>query len=906
MNESFLPPNSPGSISLLLEKMRDLDERIGRVEAHLQLESTPKAAEAELPSLFAPAVSRPLLPMLPGMAESAPFEGEKDATAPVAPSFSSEAEPSAPLFSLGEWENLIGGKWALWVGSLCLFLAMASFLAYTWRSLPPAPPWAKVAMGLASGLSLVVAGGFLRARTQRYFSEGISGAGLSLCYLSLWAGGQYFSVLSASQSFLGMALLTALGVVLAVRYDALSLSVLSTLGGFLTPILLQSRGGSGQAVPFLAYVAFLDAGILATSLRKRWNGLVWLSFSGTVLLIGGWALRADLNALRGPFFLFLSLYFGLFLGAASFYSLFHQEETTPQDLLLLFAATSLYALAGYGLLSPVTGDFPGAFPLALAGFFGLMNVLVTRLAPRNLSLRYSAGGLALLGATVAVPLQFHHSALTIAWVTEAAILLFLSGRLGSPLLRRTGQIVWLVTAIPLLADLSAPTVATSGFFSLSALPLTVCVSVSAFIAWNARRVSDAAAGDAAERDELEGSYAVFSVWGGAWLLCQEITRFFELHHAPKSSDWGAHADFAIAGAVGLYALLVLSLGLKWRHETARLCALALATVAAMGVVATALLSPLPMAVPLWNSRAAAFLVVGGVLAMLARILHGENEALTSFEKQNAPVWTAGTAAFLLIGASLEVYFGFPSARIVWGFEPGVATFFGLSMLWSLAATLLLFLGCRWRQQLLRALASGVGSCALIALLGDSLASGSVGLPLLNGRFAAFAVALVSLNLSAHWLRRNPDELNENERQLPNILRFLALGILLWSLTQESYALSHYWQAILGSNWQRWAQMLVSLVWSLFGALLLLSGIYRRQQGLRLAALGLLFATVIKVFLFDLGFLNDSSRVFSLGGLGLSLIFISWLYSRFGAEKVAAPEHPQAEEVAVSDEADNAL
>ncbi len=35
---------------------------------------------------------------------------------------------------LGDWENLIGGKWALWVGLLSLFLAVAYFLAYTWKS----------------------------------------------------------------------------------------------------------------------------------------------------------------------------------------------------------------------------------------------------------------------------------------------------------------------------------------------------------------------------------------------------------------------------------------------------------------------------------------------------------------------------------------------------------------------------------------------------------------------------------------------------------------------------------------------------------------------------------------------------------------------------------------------------
>ena len=932
MNESSLTSDSPLSTSLLLKKMRDLDERVSRVEAHLQLVPAAKFVDpiakpveaAPSTSLFASGVARPISPTSPGPTGSPTPDREKldrkkdeptppisalpisalpisalpislppSATVPITPPTSPDvaarvspeiARPVAaspePAFSLGEWENLIGGKWALWVGSLCLFLAMASFLAYTWRSLPPAPPWAKVAMGLGSGLALLVAGGWLRTRTQRYFSEGISGAGLSICYLSLWAGGQYFSVLSHTQSFLGMAILTGIGVALAVRTDALILSVLSTLGGFLTPILLQSGGGSGHATPFLTYVALLDAGILATSLYKRWRGLVWLSFAGTILLVGGWAPNANLAAVRGPFFLFLSLYFLMFLGASSFYGLIRDEETAPQDLVLLFAATSLYALAGYGLLYPISGSFPGAFPIALAAFFGLMNVLVIRLAPRNFALRYSAGGLALLGLTVAAPLQLHQAALTIGWVMEAAVLLFLGGRLNSPLLRRAGQSVWVLTAIPLLSDLSAPATAHPGFFSAAALPLAVCVAVSAFIAWNARKRAETAA----ERDELEASYAVFSTLGGAWLLGQEIFRFFQWHHAPKSSDWTANAYFAVAGAVAIYALLIYLLGLKWRHETTRFCTIVLGIGSAMGAVWTAFSLPLAIGVPLWNARAAAFLVTGGVLALLSRLMHGESDALSAFEKQNAPGWITGTAFFGIVAASLELYFDWPASRIFWGFERDTARFFALSMLWSIAATLLLYLGCRWRQLPLRALALLVGGLSGMALLGNSLLCESVGLPWLNGRFVAFAVALAALILSANILRRNQSELHESEQQLPTIFRFLALGILLWSLTQESYALSHYAQAMLGTNWQRWGQMLVSLVWSLFGALLLLCGIGRRQQSLRLAALGLLFATVVKVFLFDLGFLNGPSRALSLGGLGLSLVFISWLYSRFGTEK----------------------
>ena len=86
--------------------------------------------------------------------------------------------------------------------------------------------------------------------------------------------------------------------------------------------------------------------------------------------------------------------------------------------------------------------------------------------------------------------------------------------------------------------------------------------------------------------------------------------------------------------------------------------------------------------------------------------------------------------------------------------------------------------------------------------------------------------------------------------------------------------------MLGGHWGRWAQMTISVAWSVYGASLLVGGINRNFQPLRLVALGVLTATIVKVFLFDLGFLDGVLRMFSLAGLGVALIFISWLYGRY--------------------------
>jgi hypothetical protein len=48
------------------------------------------------------------------------------------------------------------------------------------------------------------------------------------------------------------------------------------------------------------------------------------------------------------------------MGAACFYSLIRKEQTAKQDLLLLFADSFVYAVAGYAILGDVLGDYPGA------------------------------------------------------------------------------------------------------------------------------------------------------------------------------------------------------------------------------------------------------------------------------------------------------------------------------------------------------------------------------------------------------------------------------------------------------------------------------------------------------------------------------------------------------------------
>ena len=86
----------------------------------------------------------------------------------------------------------------------------------------------------------------------------------------------------------------------------------------------------------------------------------------------------------------------------------------------------------------------------------------------------------------------------------------------------------------------------------------------------------------------------------------------------------------------------------------------------------------------------------------------------------------------------------------------------------------------------------------------------------------------------------------------------------------------------------------SIVWAVYALGLLAAGLLRRTKGLRYASLALLLLTCLKVFLYDLGNLDDLYRVASLVGLALTLIVISLVYKRFvfnDAPQAPAPQDP---------------
>ncbi len=207
-------------------------------------------------------------------------------------------------------------------------------------------------------------------------------------------------------------------------------------------------------------------------------------------------------------------------------------------------------------------------------------------------------------------------------------------------------------------------------------------------------------------------------------------------------------------------------------------------------------------------------------------------------------------------------------------------------LWNLEAMLLVALGLWYGSRLLYGLGLGLWLLASLHTLVALSEEPSLKRVVFNER----GIALLSwtLGLMVNALIARMHALREPQSALDMLLPrvgvavMAGLGALAGAVglaTMETY----YYFEIIGQPDSPLAPMLVSLEWTLLGVLLLVGGVLHSSRGLRLLGLATLTITAFKLFLFDLAFLPMPYRTFTFAGLGITLLIVSWLYSRYGTD-----------------------
>jgi uncharacterized membrane protein len=335
-------------------------------------------------------------------------------------------------------EDKIGKVWFNRIGILALLIGVSYFIKYAFDSgwIGPA---GRIAVGLVAGIGLVLWSERFRNKGFTAFSYSLKAVGIGTLYLSLWGAFQLYHLIPSAAAFVAMVAVTASTIVLALTQDAEILASFALIGGFSTPILLST--GENHEVVLFSYVALLDLAVLAIIKFKPWYRLLIASFIGTLILYMGWGASYYTDAQRGLTVFYVVLFAAIFAVSPLLVPLDKSRwrsgfSITFMLLPLANAAALFLALFGMYNNERVTLTW---YALALAAIYLALSGQFKRRAGsdpevvRVINLLHVA--IAIAFVTIAIPLKLSTHWITIGWMLESAVLLFIGVRTRTEFLR---------------------------------------------------------------------------------------------------------------------------------------------------------------------------------------------------------------------------------------------------------------------------------------------------------------------------------------------------------------------------------------------------------------------------------------------------------------------------------------
>lgn len=939
-----------------------------------QPEPVQPVAEPAAPAAAAP-IEEPIEPI--DVAASAPVSTEPAAAEPSPepewqPAAEAEPQPewaaytapapaaTAPRRSIA-WEQFLGIRGAAILGGIVLALAALLFVRYAIESgwLTPA---LRIAMGAATGFACLGLAFRLRAKDYDVTANALSGAGIVALYASVWAAHTLYDFVSTTLAFGLMILVTVLCAALAWLHQSQVTAALGLVGGFLTPLLINS--GQDRPIGLFGYLLLLNVGMLALGQTRRWPWLTpagllftlfyetawlgWEMHSGTAwiglvavglfgLLFLGASTRgtnakspggilSQIGATLTPFG--LAMYFasrtdlniglvplGLMLSVLAIATCVLAKQSTFRALPAGAAGGALAVLSVWAFTHPVGGVdgwlVPG-FAVLLAGIFAVFATqdedgVVTGLP---------AALLAELGFLLAITLVAARSSVDSFWPWLAGFALLTAlayrtaslpgagwARLAAGALSAFGLAVYIVA--------QAEEEAFPG-----TLVVAACAIVFAGALWAVARFVLAAPQQSSAYRGAHAFALIFSVgllpYSGGWLFSTAELLLLGIAIA----GFG----FLSAGGLGFAALtLVWAIGhgihgthLTFSGATAADQSMAFALMAAFAAAVTfwplivsrrllgdrfshaaAAMAPLLWFIPLvqlFDKIVAADIngVIPALLALLAYLALQYARGLdwpTPEHRRHCLIWFAVACVLL---AALAIPVQFENEWITIG--------------WALQGLALLILWLRVDHPGLKY--AGLALLAFVSI--RLLANPEVfyyhdtgGWPIVNWLLYTYLVPAAALIASAYVLHRvEAPRARPAERWLYGsgrawgAIACAAAGILVtfwWANLSIDHAYSAGAELSISFDRMPARDLTRSVAWAAFAVCLLVAGIRRSSSALRWASLAGLVLTIAKVFLYDLGELEDLYRVASLVGLAISLLGVSVVYQKFVFARPSAEE-----------------
>lgn len=819
-------------------------------------------------------------PAMPPVAERAPEAALVTPPAPQAPRPPVQdmpitappptaAKPSAPpkVAAHRTLERQFGGRAFVWLGGVALALAGFFLVKYSIDT-GLLTERVRVVLGVLFGLALLAGSHEVRRREKIAdgvrIAQALAGAGIADLYGSLFAATTLYHLLPSWLGFALMAVVTASALLLSLRHGA-PIAALGLIGGYATPMLIQ---GEPNAPVLFGYLYLVFGGLAVVIRRQNWN---WLAIPAALVAFA-WVI--------------LWLFEGLAAHDSTWLSLF----------LLGLAATS--AVAGGN--APVGKRFERQFWLRHLAPVGSLVLMASVAYAANFgALEWGMFGLFAAGAILLA--WFDDKTYVFApWLALAASMAMLLGWWSAPPENMTTVIV----GFTVLFAIGGQVLITRSTNPLSWAGQSAAALLGYFlIAY--RWLNDPT--HASLGDQADMLWAAIAAAGAAALTfaaTRAVVAHAEVqlrHRLQAIYAAVAAALLAIGFAILLhqeflvFAIAVQVLALCWINTRVDIPALRLIAMALSGLFVFLLLpdltllmgsfaqlGPVPLDIP---HRITSLLFRYGLPSAMfaaASLLvrrQRDDEFVKALELGAIGLFTVMTYRLVELGFIGHAEEAGLFARSV---------FTTLLLLLSLGAfrvaTRFHRIAALWGGSALAGLALARVVGLELVVFNPLWTHELVGpWPLLNGLLLAYALPAAAGLIIGREL--------EGHTNLPFALgakiAAYALAFVFVTLSVRQFYTGTYLDAKTIGSAEIYSY---SAIWLLMGIALLFFAVLRKDMSMRIASLAILLLTVGKVFLYDASELTGLWRVVSFLGLGLSLLGLSWFYTRF----VFVPEKPPAE------------
>ncbi|HQU86385.1 MAG TPA: DUF2339 domain-containing protein, partial [Pyrinomonadaceae bacterium] len=321
-------------------------------------------------------------------------------------------------------EKFIGENLLSKIGIVVLILGMAIGAKYAIDKNLISPAM-RIIFGYAVGFGLL---GFAYKFREKYlnFSAVLLSGAMAVMYFITFFAYSLYGLFPQTTAFVLMLIFTLFTVVSAVIYNRQIIAQIGLVGAYAIPFLLSNN--SGNFTFLFIYVAIINLGILAVSVKKYWKSLHFSSFIITWLIYSGWFVtKYNSEQHFNLALLFLSVNFFTFYLTFLLYKIINIKHVAIENISLILANAFIFYGFGCAILNGRAEfeNYLGMFTVCNALIHFVFAFTISRLSIVTKDLIYLLSALVITFATIAVPVQLDGNFVTLIWMIEAAVLFWI-------------------------------------------------------------------------------------------------------------------------------------------------------------------------------------------------------------------------------------------------------------------------------------------------------------------------------------------------------------------------------------------------------------------------------------------------------------------------------------------------